>query len=706
VKASGQTAVEFGRGDGPLVREVDPMIGRVIAGKYRIRSRVGGGAMGVVYDAKQIALDKRVAIKVLNDDLQQNKHFVARFQVEAKAASLLDHANSTRVFDFGKDQKSGLLYICMEFLEGKSLLEVIESQGPLPAARIVDLTAQTLAALARAHDLGILHRDLKPENIMVLKSDDDEGTSRDVVKVCDFGIAKFDPRAHLTNSSPPGAGSENDWSDLSDSPSGSWKIAGASTAPSALTQVGLIIGTPDYMSPEQARGEVVDERSEIYSVGVVLYQMLAGRVPFEGGDVLETLTRHMTVDPEPPSSFRPNVDEELEAICRIAMSKDPAVRYRSARDMRAALRSTSACRRVGGGRAAMFSFVPPELAMRPSAGDGGPSWSMVPDAAPTMQPPLSMGMAPAIRALLSRSARAASSAALGATMRAPLAQILAVTMPVPGIEPGPSARPTAHVPGSRISGRAASARSTPSSRSPALPVAKLALQESAARRSPLPMIFAAGLTAMFLGGAFAVGAHPKVATAAPREIDVDYAAHAAALAVEGEPGPTRAAPAASAAIVAAVATPASTPAPTAALPAAMPPPLARHGKSYPAVEPTREPSAASAEAPPFQPEKGRVAVVREDAEGFERHLVNELLGRASLKQCYVEALKAHGSAATGSAVLALQVEAGKVSGMSLGSDLGLESLRDCLDTQIVGQPMGDDGTAAGSAHVTLQFTDL
>ncbi len=647
MKASGQTAVELGREDGPLIREVDPMIGRVIAGKYRIRSRVGGGAMGVVYDAKQIALDKRVAIKVLNDDLQQNKHFVARFQVEAKAASLLDHANSTRVFDFGKEEKTGLLYICMEFLEGKSLLEVIETQGPLPAARIVDLTAQTLAALARAHDLGILHRDLKPENIMVLKSDDDEGTSRDVVKVCDFGIAKLDPRAHLTNSSPPAAGSDDDWSDLSDSPSGTWKAAGGSTAPSALTQVGLIIGTPDYMSPEQARGEVVDERSEIYSVGVVLYQMLAGRVPFEGGDVIDTLTRHMTLDPEPPSSFRPNVDEELEAICRIAMSKDPAVRYRSARDMRAALRSTSACRRVGGGRAARFSFVPP-------------------------------------------------------AMREHAAQILAATMPAPGLEPGPSARPTAHVPASRISGRAASGRPSTASRSPALPVAKLALQEGSARRGPLPTIFAAGLTAMFLGVAFAVGARPNVATAAPREIEVDYAAHAAALSVEEEIGPTGAGSAEST-TSAAVARPASAPAPAAVAPAGTPPAPARRGKTYPAVEPSSEPSA---EAPPFAPERGRVAVVREDAEGFERHLVNELLGRASLKQCYVEALEAHGSAATGSSVLALQVEAGRVSGMSLGSDLGLESLRGCLDTQIVGQPVGDDGTAAGSAHVTLQFTDL
>src|SRR5579859_5990550 len=168
----------------------DALIGRTIAGKYVVESFIGGGAMGAVYKAKQLSLDKAVAIKVLHPDLS-DPTFVARFQREAKAASRLDHPNSMRVIDYGRDT-DGLCYIAMELLDGKTLFRILrEADGPLDDERTVDLTRQILAALAAAHDLGIVHRDLKPENIIVVESKSDDGHPVETVKVCDFGMAKM-----------------------------------------------------------------------------------------------------------------------------------------------------------------------------------------------------------------------------------------------------------------------------------------------------------------------------------------------------------------------------------------------------------------------------------------------------------------------------------------------------------------------------------
>src|ERR1700690_3579575 len=166
----------------------DPsLIGRTIAGKFAIETYVGGGAMGAVYKAKQIALDKTVAIKVMHREMAKDEKFVMRFKREAKAASKLDHPNSLRMVDFG-EEPDGLLYIAMEFLDGQDLFAVLKEGWPLPDERVVGILIQALAALAVAHDQGIVHRDLKPENIMILKGSDDEGALRDVVKGCDFGI--------------------------------------------------------------------------------------------------------------------------------------------------------------------------------------------------------------------------------------------------------------------------------------------------------------------------------------------------------------------------------------------------------------------------------------------------------------------------------------------------------------------------------------
>jgi len=174
----------------PQTPGYDALVGTTIAGKFRIEAMVGRGAMGCVYRATQLNLKKTVAIKVLNPSRPADGAYAARFKREAKAASRMDHPNSMRVIDFGEDE-GGILYIAMEFLQGRDLLHVLREEYPLSRERIVSILSQTLAALAAAHEMGVIHRDLKPENIMLLPSKDDEGTAIEVVKVCDFGIAKI-----------------------------------------------------------------------------------------------------------------------------------------------------------------------------------------------------------------------------------------------------------------------------------------------------------------------------------------------------------------------------------------------------------------------------------------------------------------------------------------------------------------------------------
>jgi serine/threonine protein kinase len=296
-----------------VAKGLDPaLIGRTIAGKYTIESYIGAGAMGAVYKARQAALDKVLAIKVLHRELTNDESFTARFKREAKAASRLDHPNSMRVVDFGSEP-DGLLYIAMEHLDGRDLLQVIVEDWPLSGQRIATILAQALAALAVAHDMGVVHRDLKPENIMILRGVNDEGLPADVVKVCDFGIAKITQH----------------------------RMAGNTDAGGPLTAQGLVVGTPEYMSPEQGRGESLDLRSDLYSMGVILYQLLTGRVPFEAESALGIVFKHVTEEPVPPSSINPTIDRRLEAICLKAMRKRREDRQQSAREMRAELKTMS-----------------------------------------------------------------------------------------------------------------------------------------------------------------------------------------------------------------------------------------------------------------------------------------------------------------------------------------------------------------------------
>ncbi|MFO0558721.1 MAG: serine/threonine-protein kinase [Polyangiales bacterium] len=271
--------------------------GTLIAQRYRIVEKIGSGGMGAVYEALQEGLGRRVALKVLRSGYAESEEAVARFQREAQASASLGHPNIVTVTDFGTD--AGRLFMVMERLDGAPLSKVIAAERALSAQRAAWIASQVLSALAAAHRAGIVHRDMKPDNVFLTEV----SGVRDVVKVLDFGVARFTD-AH---------GNSN------------------------LTNTGAVLGTPAYMSPEQARGRAVDARSDLYSVGVLLYEMLSGRQPFQANNYHALLFAILEETPPALGALRPDLAPALLSLIERAMSKDVSTRFQTADELRAAL---------------------------------------------------------------------------------------------------------------------------------------------------------------------------------------------------------------------------------------------------------------------------------------------------------------------------------------------------------------------------------
>ncbi len=284
------------------------MQGGVISNRYELEGRLGSGGMSSVYKATDRVLERTVAVKVLAEHLSDDEKFVARFRREALAVAQLIHPNIVQVFDTGVD--SGRHYIVMEYVEGRSGAQLLQSSRQLTPEEAVEIGAQACAGLEFAHRQGIIHRDVKPGNLMVIGGPAGNGDAADgemTVKLTDFGIAR----------------------------------AGEQTR---LTQVGSVVGTAAYLAPEQARGEEATPASDVYALGVVIYQLLTGRLPHEGSSLAEMAIRRESERPLSPSSYNPDVPETLSTAVLLALQGDPTARYSSARALADGLRTGMAGR--------------------------------------------------------------------------------------------------------------------------------------------------------------------------------------------------------------------------------------------------------------------------------------------------------------------------------------------------------------------------
>jgi eukaryotic-like serine/threonine-protein kinase len=302
-------------------------VNTLVDSRYRILNRIGSGGMADVYLAEDTHLGRQIALKVLHRRFAQDQEFVERFRREAKSVAGLSHPNVVGVFDRGDHE--GTYYIAMEHLPGRTLKEIVEAEAPLSQERAIDLGEQILQGAGYAHRHGVIHRDFKPHNVIV----DEDGRA----KVTDFGIAR----------------------------------AGASE----MTETGSIMGTAQYLSPEQAQGHAVTGASDLYSIGVMLYEMLGGRLPFEGESAVSIALKHLSEAPPPLAQFRPDVHPALEAVVMAALGKDPALRWQSAEDFADGLEAARAQIEAGVNGVQDLAAVAPLPAPAPTpavAEDGAP----------------------------------------------------------------------------------------------------------------------------------------------------------------------------------------------------------------------------------------------------------------------------------------------------------------------------------------------
>lgn len=278
-------------------------LGKVVDGRYRVLEVIGRGGMGVVYRVEHLRMGKVAAMKVLHKDLANDPEVIGRFEREASAVSRLHHPHTVQVFDFGN--ANGALYLIMEFVRGQDLGRIIERDGPLAWSRAAPLLAQICGALQEAHELGVVHRDLKPENVLITRAT----SGRDYAKVLDFGLAKLER--------------QND----------------ASSMASKQTGKQAIVGTPYFMAPEQIRGEDVDHRTDIYSFGALMFEVLTGQHLFSGSSAVGVLTKHLTTEPDAPSNraTKMGIPPQVDFICRKALAKDPSERWQTAAELAQAI---------------------------------------------------------------------------------------------------------------------------------------------------------------------------------------------------------------------------------------------------------------------------------------------------------------------------------------------------------------------------------
>ena len=661
------------------VDPADALIGRTIAGKYVIESLLGGGAMGSVYKARQFALDKTVAIKVMRTELTSDGAFVGRFHREAKAASKMAHAHSIGVTDFG-EEADGLLYIVMELVAGRDLERIMWEDGvPLADRRVVDILSQVLSAVAVAHDLGIVHRDLKPANILIVDGADDEGNSIEHVKVCDFGIAS------MRGTAEP------------DAPTLSNARHPLRESGRKLTAVGALLGTPEYMSPEQASGLPLDGASDLYSIGAILFELLTGRTVYVASSPEEMVLLQMSGAPEEPRRVRA-CNEGLAAVCMRALAKEPRERYPSARAMRSELRAALGSHRLVPPPPGIDGSLDPSrrpaitqsaLALSVPRADGRDSSAVEPPAHAATEavsspgssaPPLRRGEGAAVRGETSpsrppRSSRRRWLAVVGAL------GLLAVGsgyLAVPGERTAPPSGPTRLVP----SGAATLERASATSPSAADLVADIQLPSKPPDGAPrsgtstaAPSRPAAGISSR---GPSALGA------AAPAPTDVPSGAR------------ENAGPSAISALP-----PRGEPANASATAARDEAPLTAIAPAQPAT-PELPAANLAAAVRPFTADAARVTASVVGAARTSRSSVASLISHVSFDECYRNALRTlgHAEGGTGSAHLEID-EDGVVRSAQVTLPPALATASGCFASNLRGQRVNVPDTGAATADVSF-----